>query len=83
MLKNIINKIKIKCAYIIDDIKWDIVDLYMHTWLWNKIGFRYMLLKRHLKNADTIKDAIHIINIKAYRYIPKSLKYKLVNEKFK
>lgn len=83
MLKKYYNKLKEWCTYKIDDIKWDIVDLYMHTWLWTKIGFPAYMFNKELDNMICKEDAIRLISKKRFKYVPKSYKIKMVNEKFK
>lgn len=67
----------------INDIKWYIVDLYMHTWLWTKIGLPAYRFKNELDNLYNKEEAFHIVNKKRFKYVPKSYKLRLINEKFK
>lgn len=83
MLNKYINKLKIWYQDKIDDIKWGIVDIYMHTWLWTKIGLPAYRFQKELDNLCTKEDALYIMNKKRFKYVPKSYKLKLINEKFK
>lgn len=68
---------------IINNIKWNIVDLYMHTWLWTKIGEPAYRFKLELDNLCNKEEALYIMNKKRYKYVSKLYKLKLINEKFK
>lgn len=78
-----ISRLKVWFKDKIDDIRWNIVDLYMHTWLWAKIGLPAYRFQIDLDNLCTKEDALYIMNKKRYKYVSKLYKLKLINEKFK
>ncbi len=69
-------------ARIKETILYYIVSIYMQTWLYNKVFFRIYILKGELVRCLNKEEAERLCMQKRYKYIPKSVKKKLIDEKF-
>ena len=45
--------------------------------------YKVDMLIDSIKDIDDITTVLHIINKKTYKYIPKSFKYNIINNKYK
>lgn len=65
-----------------DYIIYYIVLLYYNT-IYKYYMYKVDMLIDSIKDIDDITTVLHIINKKTYKYIPKSFKYNIINNKYK
>lgn len=65
-----------------DYIIYYIVLLYYNT-IYKYYMYKVDMLIDSIKDIDDIVTVLHIINKKTYKYIPKSFKYNIINNKYK
>lgn len=78
VLRNIFKKLRIR-----ETIKYYIVNWYSNTWFFNNVIYKMYLLENHLSKCLTKEEAIRVSTLRTFRWIPKSSKRKLIEERFK
>lgn len=67
---------------IFETIKYYIVNWYSNTWFFNNIIYKMYLLEIRLSKCRTKEEAIRVSTLSTFRWIPKSSKRKLIEERF-
>lgn len=77
------NRLKYYIRYIKETILYYIIYIYSESWFYYNVIKMVDRFKHELNDyCNTKNDAIWLIDRKRFKYIPKSYKYKLINEKF-
>lgn len=77
VLRNIFKKLRIG-----ETVKYYIVNWYSNTWFFNEVIYKMYLLENRLTKCRNIEEAIRASNLKMFKWIPKSSKRKLIEERF-
>ena len=77
VLRNIFKKLRIG-----ETVKYYIVNWYSNTWFFNEVIYKMYLLENRLTKCRNIEEAIRTSNLKTFKWIPKSSKRKLIEERF-
>lgn len=77
VLRNIFKKLRIR-----ETIKYYIVNWYSNTWFFNEVIYKMYLLENRLIKCRNREEAIRASNLNMFKWIPKSSKRKLIEERF-